>query len=128
TLLRAVGELGDWGYFPTPEAQCQGEHEFHLCLIPHDGNGATNGAYRTAYQFQIPWTAAQTEIHPGTLASCHAPFDWHGEGVAFSSLKVNEETGDLMLRWYNMTGEGTELKVTLPQEDAQPRAELYKSN
>ena len=22
TLLRASGELGDWGYFPTPEAQC----------------------------------------------------------------------------------------------------------
>ncbi|CAH1201449.1 alpha-mannosidase [Paenibacillus sp. JJ-223] len=128
TLLRAVGELGDWGYFPTPEAQCQGEHEFHLCLIPHDGNGATNGAYRTAYQFQIPWTAAQTGVHPGTLASCHAPFDWHGEGVAFSSLKVNEETGDLMLRWYNMTGEGTALKVTLPKADAQPRAALYKSN
>lgn len=26
TLLRCVGELGDWGYFPTPEAQCLGKH------------------------------------------------------------------------------------------------------
>lgn len=23
TMLRSTGELGDWGYFPTPEAQCQ---------------------------------------------------------------------------------------------------------
>ena len=23
TLIRCVGELGDWGYFATPEAQCQ---------------------------------------------------------------------------------------------------------
>lgn len=26
TLLRSVGEMGDWGYFPTPEAQCLGQH------------------------------------------------------------------------------------------------------
>lgn len=29
TLLRGVGELGDWGYFPTPEAQTLGRHTFN---------------------------------------------------------------------------------------------------
>ncbi|MBG4115652.1 alpha-mannosidase, partial [Pseudomonas aeruginosa] len=32
TLIRCVGELGDWGYFATPEAQCQGEYTFKYGL------------------------------------------------------------------------------------------------
>ena len=35
TLLRSVGELGDWGYFPTPEAQCLGEHRFNYSIELH---------------------------------------------------------------------------------------------
>ena len=30
TLIRCVGELGDWGYFATPEAQCQGEYTLNM--------------------------------------------------------------------------------------------------
>lgn len=30
TILRASGELGDWGYFPTPEAQCLREFEVSM--------------------------------------------------------------------------------------------------
>jgi len=26
TLLRSVGQLGDWGLLPAPEAQCLGVH------------------------------------------------------------------------------------------------------
>lgn len=33
TLLRAVGELGDWGYFPTPEAQCIEQIKCELYVI-----------------------------------------------------------------------------------------------
>lgn len=31
TLLRCTGEMGDWGYFPTPEAQCL--HDYHSELF-----------------------------------------------------------------------------------------------
>lgn len=34
TLLRCVGELGDWGFFPTPEAQCPGPMSAEFSLIP----------------------------------------------------------------------------------------------
>lgn len=83
TLLRAVGELGDWGLFPTPEAQCLGEHTFKVEIIPHDGNGAASGAYIEAYQFQVPWTLAQTEVHTGYLTPNNTPFAWQGDGLAF---------------------------------------------
>lgn len=32
TLLRCTGEMGDWGYFPTPDAQCLGEFESELAI------------------------------------------------------------------------------------------------
>ncbi len=111
TLLRAVAELGDWGVFPTPEAQCLGEHSFSLMILPHNGDGAASGAYAAAYQFQVPWTASQTAVHEGTLAPAGALFDWSGDSVAFSSLKVNEQSGDFLLRWYNMKPEQTGLKL-----------------
>ncbi|MBO7747294.1 alpha-mannosidase [Paenibacillus sp. MWE-103] len=110
TLLRAVAELGDWGVFPTPEAQCLGEHATELLILPHSGDGAAAGAFAAAYQFQTPWTAVQTGVHDGALAPEHAFLAWDGEGVAFSSAKIAEE-GDLMLRWFNMRPEAAALRV-----------------
>ncbi|WP_433618115.1 alpha-mannosidase [Paenibacillus cellulositrophicus] len=115
TLLRSVGELGDWGWFPTPEAQCLGEHAVQLEIIPHDGSGEDSGAYAEAYQFQIPWTSVQTGIHTGDLSAVHAPFAWSGEGVAFSAWTVNEDSGDHMLRWYNMKQQPASLRLEWPQ-------------
>ncbi|WP_339789135.1 alpha-mannosidase [Paenibacillus sp. FSL R7-0313] len=128
TLLRAVGELGDWGLFPTPEAQCLGEHTFKIEIIPHDGNGAASGAYIEAYQFQVPWTLAQTEVHPGYLTPSNTPFTWQGDGLAFSSLKVNEDSGDVMLRWFNMTTDSATLNLAASQANPQPFETAYKSN
>ncbi|MDT9720742.1 alpha-mannosidase [Paenibacillus sp. ClWae2A] len=128
TLLRAVGELGDWGLFPTPEAQCLGEHTFQIEIIPHDGNGAASGAYIEAYQFQVPWTLAQTEVHPGYLTPNNTPFAWQGDGLAFSSLKVNENSGDVMLRWFNMTTDSATLNLATSQANSQPFETAYKSN
>ncbi|MCC3376952.1 alpha-mannosidase [Cohnella sp. REN36] len=111
TLLRSVAELGDWGVFPTPEAQCIGPHAVELEIIPHAGDGATDGAFAEAYQFQVPWTVVQTGVHAGPLKPADALLAWTGEGVAFSSAKIAEESGDLMLRWYNLRSESAELRV-----------------
>lgn len=124
TLLRSVGELGDWGYFPTPEAQCIGVHTVRMEVIPHQGDGIGSGAYAEAYQFQIPWTVAQTGVHAGTVASTSAPLGWSHEELAFSSLKVNRKTGDLMLRWFNMAGTDAELKL----QSSLPTQGVYKSS
>ncbi|UKS28306.1 alpha-mannosidase [Paenibacillus sp. HWE-109] len=112
TLLRSVGELGDWGLFPTPEAQCQGEHTIRIAIIPHHGDAVESGAYANAYQFQIPWTSCQTDIHEGSIAPTFTPFQWEGNKMAFSSMKINEGTNDLLLRWYNMDFQRTELKLS----------------
>ncbi|AIQ31239.1 alpha-mannosidase [Paenibacillus sp. FSL P4-0081] len=124
TLLRCVGEMGDWGWFPTPEAQCQGEHTAELLLIPHSGDAVAFGAAAAAYQFQIPWTCAQAEVHTGTIPAVYSAVRWSGTAAAFSSLKMNEESGDLLLRWFNMTGQPCEMKL----ETDLPATGFYTSN
>ncbi len=113
TLLRSVGELGDWGHFLTPEAQCIGEHTVHLEIIPHSGDGVDAGAYQEAYQFQIPWTVTQTGLHAGNIPAEHAAIAWEAKNLAFSSWKVSEESGDDMLRWYNMKPESGVLSLSV---------------
>ncbi|MEK5418544.1 alpha-mannosidase [Paenibacillus sp. FSL L8-0708] len=112
TLLRSVSELGDWGIFPTPEAQCLGRHTAELLLMTHAGEGALE-AYPAAYQFQVPWTAIQTGLHEGPLVPDYRLLAWEGEGIAFSSAKIGEESGDLTLRWFNMQPEAAHLQLRM---------------
>jgi alpha-mannosidase len=111
TLLRGVRELGDWGVFPTPEAQCKGEHTLQLKLIVHDGDVAASGAYIEAYQFPVPWTVRQTDVHEGSLPVDHEIIHWEGKKLAFSALKVGEENDDVILRVFNVSLDESEWTV-----------------
>ncbi|MFC5530554.1 alpha-mannosidase [Cohnella yongneupensis] len=114
TVLRSVGELGDWGVFPTPEAQCLGVNTVEWMIIPHAGRDRVD-AYREAHRFPVPVTVSQTGIHAGTLPLSYSFLQWQGDGVLFSSLKTNEERGDWMARWYNVTGQAGEVRLSSPQ-------------
>ena len=109
TLLRAVGEMGDWGYFPTPEAQCIGEYTASFAIIPGDGD--TSSDCHKAYQYQIPWTTQQTSVHKGSLEPVYAFIEWQGNNIAFSSVKIAEETGDMFVRSYNLGSQQSTLKL-----------------
>ncbi|ASA23333.1 alpha-mannosidase [Paenibacillus donghaensis] len=127
TLLRSSSELGDWGVFETPEAQCLGAQTVEYAIIPYTGDGAVSGAYAQAYQYQIPWTVVQTQGPAARIAAVngrqHAGgvtlpvsgqwLSWNSDAspLAFSTLKFAEETGDLVARWYNLGAEPAELKV-----------------
>ncbi|WP_058301089.1 alpha-mannosidase [Gorillibacterium timonense] len=143
TLLRASSELGDWGVFETPEAQCLGEQVVEYAIIPHHGDAAESGAYALAYQYQIPWTSVQsgqfaaaatlwksgngkvgTATASGaveaTLPVSAQALSWNAEHspLAFSSFKIAEETGDLVARWYNIGSASVKLEAALPFEAA----------
>ncbi|WP_270169099.1 alpha-mannosidase [Paenibacillus sp. SYP-B4298] len=122
TLLRAVSELGDWGVFETPEAQCQGEQFVQYAILPHGGNGIESGAYAQAYQYQVPWTWAQTDVHAGSLPPVHQWLQWteaasadaatQRAALALSAVKLSEAHNDLIVRWYNMSGETVSLSAS----------------
>lgn len=123
TLLRCVGEMGDWGWFPTPEAQCLGGHTAELLLLPHDGDVVASGAAAAAYQFQIPWTCAQADLQPGSIPAVYSPLRWEGATAALSSLTVNENSGDMLLRWFNLGGQACGLRL----DTDLPAAGFYKT-
>jgi len=118
TLLRSSGELGDWGVFPTPEAQCLGRHTFEYAIVPHAGGSDRLNAAVQAYQFQIPWSSVQTEARQGELPASHGFLGWKGEGIAFSSVKCEAGSGDIVARWFNMDLSPTTLSAKLTGADA----------
>lgn len=194
TLVRAVAELGDWGVFLTPEAQCLRSCTAELYVIPHSGGGEERAfdAYEEAYKYQVPWQSIQMQVSAGAQGNTDADaasraagtaitdvaagaqgntdvdvasraagmaktagaaenagaaaispaaaevrqarsllpaslsfLQWSGAGIAFSSLKLNEQTGDWMARWYNM-GKG-ESRLSFRLNEALGSGGAYRS-
>ncbi|CAM3663218.1 MULTISPECIES: alpha-mannosidase [Saccharibacillus] len=109
TLLRSVSELGDWGVFETPEAQCLGEHTLEYAVYPHAGDVIESGAFAQAYQYQTPWFHRALARQSGPLPAEYRLLSWSGEHLALSALKLSEEHEDVIVRWYNLSGRETAL-------------------
>lgn len=123
TLLRAVGEMGDWGVFPTEEAQMQGTYTVSYEIAPF-APGKEAEACREAYQFQTELTAQQTGVHSGILPLAYSMFEWEGEGLNFTGLKLAEGRSDVIGRFVNNTKNTVILKFR-----KQPWfTEVYRSN
>jgi Alpha-mannosidase len=112
TLIRAVGELGDWGVFPTPGAQCAGEQHFCYSVIPHGSGADRERSFTLAYQNQAPAAVVQMQAQAGTLPAEHSFAEWKAEGLALTAVKMSESNHDLVFRWYNMTGKKSRLELT----------------
>lgn len=107
TLLRATGELGDWGYFPTPEAQCLRECQldYALEICPVEEGFAS---FQRAQAFQGHLLTKQLTNHSGHLP-CDHQFLSHPaleeDRLCVTSLKVAETSDRILLRYYNMSQE-----------------------
>lgn len=123
TLLRAVGELGDWGYFPTELSQQLRRITAEYELTFFAGDLLESGISRKAYQFQVPYTTVQTKVHGGTLPPAKSWLTWKGEGMMFSNLKEKDQSDDRMARFVNCTGKETVLYLK-----KEGFAEAYRSN
>jgi len=112
TLLRSVGRLGDWGAFPTPEAQCQGTQKADYAIIPHAGHimdPLNCDAARLAWNYATPLWASQikhpmyphperwTSALPPTAAFVTVAPQW----LVLSAIKKAEGRDSLIARIYN---------------------------
>jgi len=122
TVLRSIAELGDWGYFPTPEAQCLGIQTAEWQVLSHEKDVIKSQAFVDAYQFKVPLIVVQSSIHKGEWSSTHQFVQSEENGLAWSSMKVAEDRDDIMVRWFNPAENNAILNVSI--EDYQS----YKSN
>ncbi|MGH1902855.1 alpha-mannosidase [Enterococcus faecium] len=111
TLLRSVGELGDWGYFPTPEAQCLGEHRFNYSIELH-GPEEKFSTYLHAYAAQIPFFTQQIKHHEGTLISKQQYLTIKSETFAITALKRSKFSDKVVVRGFNMSSHLEKLEIT----------------
>lgn len=110
TLLRCVGEMGDWGYFPSPKAQMLGTYTMSYEIIPF-AEGEKTQAYTLGYQFQNDLMSMQTGIHNGNEPLRKSFFTWSGEGVNLSCFKHQYCGEDVIVRFVNVTGDVREITV-----------------
>lgn len=111
TLLRCVGEMGDWGVFPTELSQ-QLRHitaEYELTFFA--GDLVESESYREAYQFQVPVTVMQADVHEGKYAPAKSFFTWSGERMMLSNIKAKDNGTDRMARFVNCSGKETVLRI-----------------
>lgn len=107
TVLRATGELGDWGYFPTPDAQCLREFQVDFAIELHASKDKY-AAYSRAKSFSSSLLAKQISQHAGSIASSGL-VNLHpalaDDRLCITSLKRAEDGQSTVLRYYNMVDE-----------------------
>ncbi|GHU39877.1 alpha-mannosidase [Bacilli bacterium] len=114
TLLRCVGEMGDWGYFPTPDAQCLGQHTVQFS-VQLTGDSQVE-SYLTARGNQVPLVYGQTQIHQGKYPMAATFLTWTGESFALTASKQAEDGDGVIIRGYNLLDEPRDHIVTLPDK------------
>lgn len=114
TLHRGVRELGDWGVFLTPDAQCLGEHEVEFAIILHGSETSRLKSYSEAYQYPVNWITSAVALQEGTLSSSYRFLEWKSLSVIPSVLKVSTLDNDIISRWFNLSDEDERLKIDLP--------------
>lgn len=124
TLLRATGEIGDWGVFPAPEAQCIGISETEIEIVPFSGNIINSKAYEECYQFRVDMPVATTSLHKGSMPDKYSMLDWSGEGLTLTGLKAKQDSDDIIIRWVNLSDKPTVLTI----KKTEVINNLYQSN
>ena len=114
TLVRSVGEMGDWGVFPTPDAQCPGPVKAELAVYPYSDSSFRKNGCREAVQFQTDMPVFQIMNEGGTLPERGSFLAGSGKGLAFTALKPSEDENALILRACNVTEETSLLDVAVP--------------
>lgn len=102
TLLRSVGELGDWGYFATPEAQCLGEQVFHYGLQVHGTPDTRYETYKAAHAAQFPLQASQLK-ESGTWPVNGTYLSNSQEVFELTAVKRRRTDNALIVRGYNLS-------------------------
>lgn len=104
TLLRSVGEMGDWGYFATPGAQCLGKFTADYAIGLHDGSEQNYlNSLHDAFAFQVPFSSAATDWHTGILQVRDQLVKQVSLQTKITATKNVENSKDLLIRQYNLT-------------------------
>ncbi len=113
TLLRAIGDIGDWGVFPSPKGQMKGTYTLEYSFIPY-AKQERSVAYSLGYSFAYPsLSAISTDAHAGKIPSKLDLVSFDNDYVRMSAFKKCEERNSIILRVFNTSTLATALTLKL---------------
>ena len=126
TLLRSVAEMGDWGYFPTPQAQMQGSYTLEYAIFPYEPEMCAE-AFALGYGYQHDLAGVQLgmnreketiftpQAQSGILPIRKSFFEWKGNGLNLTAFKKGANSEDIFVRFVNTLE--TDVKLTIKKAD-----------
>ena len=135
TLLRSVAEMGDWGYFPTPQAQMQGSYTVEYAIFPYEPEMCAE-AFALGYDYQHDLACVQLgmnrekeiiftpQAQSGILPIKKSFFEWEGNGLNLTAFKKGANSEDIFVRFVNTL----ERNATLTIKKADWMKGIYQSS
>jgi len=118
TLLRSVGWIGR-EYFvtatykiPTPDAQCQGTHQFEYSIYPHTGDWKKAKVWQPAHAFNTPLEIVEVDAHSGKLPNSFSLFSIKPDELVVTAVKKAEDDNALVVRFYNISDSKVECDIS----------------
>jgi alpha-mannosidase len=123
TLLRSAGypiELrAAFGLTVDKAAEAertdQGEHYIAYALYPHRLDFKDALTVRRAYEFNYPLISLIEPSHDGYLPKTHSFISVQPENVILNVIKKAEDSGDMILRFYETSGKDTKATIRLAE-------------
>lgn len=113
TLLRCIGQIGDWGVFPTPKGQCKGEYTLEYAVVPYETDRQAE-AYGLGYVFAgNAVVAIGTDIHTGSAPAAASYVSFDNELIRMSAFKKAEDSNAVILRLFNIDTQTVTLTMAL---------------
>lgn len=110
-LLRAVGQIGDWGDFPTPAMQVKQAIILHYAIVPYTAKEKAL-AFDAAYGFvEDHLSAVQTGRHEGALEANKPLLQLEGDLITCTAIKQAENAKGIILRLCNVSEQEQELTI-----------------
>jgi alpha-mannosidase len=94
--------------------QDQGEQEFRLMLLPHNGNWSGTHLAR----FEMPLIVHHASGHDGTLLKTFAGFERKSTAIHVGAIKMAEVGDGIILRAAEQAGEASEAEFQFPSHSA----------
>ena len=110
-MLRCVDRLGDWGVFPTPEAQCKGKNtaEYAVGICSDENSEMRKEAYAFATGKMLTYKA-KTGIE-GDMSEEFSFVELTGKNTVLSAVKKAEDDDSIIVRFYNPSEIGEEIEL-----------------
>lgn len=118
TLLRATGELGDWGVFPTELSQQLKKIVLEYEILPF---GCECEVYSEITAFQTPLLAVQLTNEGEEFSNV---LNWSGCNLRMTAMKKALKQDYIVMRWVNYSDKEQILEI----EKTDYFKNLYKSN